>query len=112
MPIALRCLGKTNPNAGQLVIDKSGSPPRCAGRSRSDFAENNVQIAVARKLQVLVVIATTLAAKFAVLVARSPCVSLKSPQAVPAGRSRGYIILCNITYITSRQFLVSISMRI
>ena len=178
------------------MIGKSGSPPRCAGRSRSDSAENDVQIAVARKLQVPVVIATPLAAKFAVMVARSysaafssipkssarlrgdapasalpdrrdlgrsrsikkmdrgkktgdlrddfinllgcrgmkvfyevaclkgaacefggllildPCVSLKSRPAVPAGWSRGYIILCNITYITSCQFLVSISMRI
>ncbi len=178
------------------MIGKSASPPRCAGRCRSDFAENDVQTAVARKLQVPVVIATPLAAKFAVLVARSysaafssipkssarlrgdapasalrdrrdlgwsrsikkmdrgkktgdlrddfinvlgcrgikvfdevawlegaacefggilildPCVSLKSPSVVPAGRSRGYIILCNITYITSCQFLVSISMRI
>ena len=44
------------------MIGKSGSPPRCAGRCRSDFAENDVQIAVARKLQVQVVIATPLVA--------------------------------------------------
>ena len=76
MPIALGCLGRqklcrAHPNAGQLVIGKSGSPPRCAGRCRSHFAESDVQIVVARKLQVPVVIATPLAAKFAVLVARS-----------------------------------------
>ena len=41
-----------------------------------------------------------------------PCVSLKSPPAVPAGHSREYIILCNITYVTSCQFIVSTSMRI
>jgi len=52
------------------------------------------------------------ACEFGGLLILDPCVSLKSPPAVPAGRSRGYIILCNITYITSCQFLVSISMRI
>jgi hypothetical protein len=90
MPIALRCLEKTKvvPRAsecGQLVIGKSGSPPRCAGRSRSDFAENDVQIAVARKLQVPVVIATPLAAKFAVLVARSYSAAFSSAPRHPRG---------------------------
>jgi len=67
MPIALGAvwggqkLCHAHLNAGQLVIGKSGSPPRCAGRSRSDFAENDIQIPVARKLQVPVVIATPLA---------------------------------------------------
>ena len=76
MPIALRCLGKTIvvPRASEcrtIGDRKSGSPLRCAGRSRSDFAENDVQIALAGKLQVPVVSATPLAAMSAVLVARS-----------------------------------------
>lgn len=75
-------LCRAHPNAGQLVIGKSSSPARCAGRSHSDFAENDIQIAVARKLQVPVVIATRLAAKSAVLV-RGPILRLfRAPQVI------------------------------
>jgi len=75
-------LCRAHPNAGQLVFGKSSSPARCAGRCRSDFAENDVQTAVARKLQVPVVIAMRLAAKYAVLV-RGPILRLfRAPQVI------------------------------
>src|SRR5208283_3268325 len=78
-------LCRAHPNAGQLVIGKSSSPARCAGRSRSDYAENDIQIAVVRKLQVPVVIAAPLAAKSAVLVARSYSAAFSS---VPKSSAR------------------------
>ncbi len=84
------------------------------GKKTGDLRDDFINVLGCRGIKVFDEVAWLEAAafEFGRILILDPCVSLKSSPAVPAARSRGYIILCNITYITSCQFLVSISMRI
>ena len=79
------------------------------GKKTGDLRDDFINVLGCRGIKVFDEVAWLegAACEFGGLLILDPCVSLKSPPAVPAGRFRGHIILCNITYITSCQFPVS-----